>query len=259
MGIFDNVKSRLGLGSDQGDYYDGDEYGQHGGYAPGAGQYADDGYDTTGAGDDDDYNRRGFDSQYRQQSLDSRVSRRGFGVDRSTYQNDEHAPLVSISDVRASTPLNLDVAQPRADRIPTPRAYRRATNSFAPNGLDEDALAFKDGLARSETNSLSELQSERLRLEDTGRISVRRGRRIENVRPVTYADAEQVAKLLRGNYIVVLDLQATRPELAKRILDFSFGVASALEGQVDRFADRIYVFTKGGPLTTVERSNIQGG
>ncbi|MDR1184407.1 MAG: cell division protein SepF [Coriobacteriales bacterium] len=65
-----------------------------------------------------------------------------------------------------------------------------------------------------------------------------------------------MAQELRRGVIVVLDLRSTRPELAKRILDFSFGVASALEGQVDRHIDRVYMFTRGGLLTDEERASI---
>jgi cell division inhibitor SepF len=82
-------------------------------------------------------------------------------------------------------------------------------------------------------------------------------RRVEHIRPATYADAEQVAQELRRGSVVALDLRTTRPELAKRILDFSFGVASALEGQVDRHIDRVYIFTRNGALTDEERAAIR--
>jgi cell division inhibitor SepF len=74
---------------------------------------------------------------------------------------------------------------------------------------------------------------------------------------MAYADAEQVAQELRRGVVVVLDIRPTRPELAKRILDFSFGVASALEGQVDRYIDRVYIFTRNSPLTDEERASIR--
>jgi cell division inhibitor SepF len=87
-------------------------------------------------------------------------------------------------------------------------------------------------------------------------VRARVHRRIEHIRPMTYADAEQVAQELKRGAVVVLDLRATRPELAKRILDFSFGVASALEGQVDRHIDRVYVFSRNGALADEERAAI---
>jgi cell division inhibitor SepF len=63
--------------------------------------------------------------------------------------------------------------------------------------------------------------------------------------------------VLKQGTIVVLDLRTTRPELAKRILDFSFGVACALEGQVDRHVDRVYIFSCNGPLNSDELAAIR--
>ncbi|MDR3315676.1 MAG: cell division protein SepF [Coriobacteriales bacterium] len=304
MGILDNVKSRLGFGEVRDDQDDGyyDDY-ENASYDRGDSRNDYDDREGGYAGDSG-----GFATEDGSRALhESATTRRGFGVNHTTYRSDDHAPLVTQSDVR-STPAPLSQAQDyNPDRIPRPRAYTRSTNSYQPQGLNEDALAFRDGLARSGTNSLSQLQESRLRLEDTGRfravssdvaqtaarppslradsaprarvqapdqaqahnatygnvtqfpngrVTQRTRRRIEFLQPATYADAEQVTHHLKGSIIVVLDLRATRPELAKRILDFSFGVASAVDGQVDRFAERVYVFTKGGVLTAEERSAI---
>jgi cell division inhibitor SepF len=274
MGLWDNVKSRLGFGgadADRGYYDDGD--------------YDDQDYETEY---EDDY--AAYDDQP--------AAMRSFGVDRADYYNDNHSPLVSQSDVRSQpVPITPHVGQTR-DRIPAPQPYRRGTVLPQPV-LDEDELAFKGGLART-PGSLSQLQAERLRLEDTGKIkpvgaadqqyarssqnehavtpqgsdrlgtlvdaSSRFGnnqvrqrvhRRIDHISPVNYADAEQVAQALKRGVVVVLDLKSTRPDLAKRILDFAFGVASALDGQVDRFVDRVYIFTRNGPLTEEEQASIR--
>ncbi len=68
---------------------------------------------------------------------------------------------------------------------------------------------------------------------------------LEIVRPSSYADVEKIANAAKAGKSVVLDLKNTKPDLAKRILDFSFGVASALNGTVDKIADRVFVFAKG--------------
>jgi cell division inhibitor SepF len=277
MGILDSVRGRLGLG-DRRDGYDDGDYQEYDDVDYQDGQYAalDDGLDN------------GYDADY--SDYDAPGAMTGFGVDRADYYNDNHAPLVSLSDVRSHQPQAQAQAQARPrvpsrvpeqrhDRIPEPKAYRRQTNSYETAGLDEDALAFKDGLARSEVSSLQQLQQERLRLEDTGRfdkvtpitgysseprlkngrVRPRGTRRVDNLRPISYAEAEQVTKLLRNGSVVVLDLTQTRPELAKRILDFSFGVVSAFDGQVDRYADRVYILTAKTALTAEERASIRLG
>jgi cell division inhibitor SepF len=82
-------------------------------------------------------------------------------------------------------------------------------------------------------------------------------RTIEHLRPQSYSDAEEISICLRQGAAVVLDLTNVRPELAKRILDFSFGVTSAFEGQVDRYADRVYILTRNGALSDDERRQIR--
>ncbi|MDR2036174.1 MAG: cell division protein SepF, partial [Coriobacteriales bacterium] len=56
---------------------------------------------------------------------------------------------------------------------------------------------------------------------------------------------------------VVLVLTKTRPELAKRILDFSFGAAAVAKANVDSIADRVYALTCSGPLTDAETDQLQ--
>jgi FtsZ-interacting cell division protein YlmF len=67
-----------------------------------------------------------------------------------------------------------------------------------------------------------------------------------------------VANAAKAGKSVVLDLKNTKPELAKRVLDFSFGVASALNGTVDKAADRVFVFAQGAGagLTQTERDYL---
>jgi cell division inhibitor SepF len=297
------------MGGGHDDYRDRDN-----GYGDGYGAYDDGGYgdydaDGTYEREDDGYDASGGRS----------TSMRSYGVDRADYYNDSHAPLVSQADVRSKPLLAPSMSGQPQDRIPTPTAYPRGASGSVRSERGEDIFAFKGGLART-PGTFAELQSERLRMEDTGRLtalddgaavagslttgSVATGtltvgdgevvypsgivratgrfdqninppraanktrssnqhqargrvyRRLEHIRPMAYADAEQVAQELRRGSVVVLDLRPTRPELAKRILDFSFGVASALEGQVDRHADRVYVFTRNGSLTDEERASI---
>jgi cell division inhibitor SepF len=302
MGIWDNVKSRLGFGGGYAGYnnYDDGEYadGDYNEYDDGSHDERADAYGSQTGASGEGLGQGG-----------RAVSMRNYGVDRADYYNDNHAPLVTHSDVRAQQlPLTPTVGQPQ-DRIPAPRAYRRSSTDLARPVYNDDALAFKNGLART-PGSFAQLQSERLRMEDTGRLTAvgtstagaasgtpgassppvapsvpgagqprlgtvvdgstrfaqaqaqaqvrsRVHRRIEHIRPVNYADAEQVAQELKRGAVVVLDLRSARPELAKRILDFSFGVASALDGQVDRHIDRVYVFTRNGSLTDEERAAIR--
>ena len=56
---------------------------------------------------------------------------------------------------------------------------------------------------------------------------------------------------------VVLNLAATPDALAKRILDFSFGVASALDANVECVGNKVFALTRIDELTEAERSYLR--
>jgi cell division inhibitor SepF len=298
MGFFDNVRDRLsggrsdnrrGRGRNNYDDYDNEYYDE--------GSYDDRELYDARYGDD-------YRDDYEDNDYERPASMNRFGVDRADYYNDNHAPLVSLADVRAQ-PIPLSTAPGRVRERSTGAESASSVYGQSSRGIPRttvprlqsqqgDELAFKDGLARTE-GSFSQLQEQRLRMETTGRmedmdasraqgggaamagidqsalaapislqdrisagqVHQRVHRRIEHISPTTYAEAEQVSQELKQGIVVVLDLRSTRPELAKRILDFSFGVVSALDGQVERHIDRVYIFTRNGALSESEQDAIR--
>ncbi|MDR3136638.1 MAG: cell division protein SepF [Coriobacteriales bacterium] len=88
----------------------------------------------------------------------------------------------------------------------------------------------------------------------------RRTQRLREVvvaRPERFEEVEQVAQALRAGNVVCLVLRSTRPELARRILDFAFGAAAALGGQVASPQNKIYLITCEYPLTPNEFELLQ--
>lgn len=82
-----------------------------------------------------------------------------------------------------------------------------------------------------------------------------------NLRSVTvlkpkHAEAERSRR--PGGDVVVLALRNTPDNLSKRILDFSFGVSSALDASVDCVADKVFVISRGAALTDAERMSLRG-
>lgn len=69
--------------------------------------------------------------------------------------------------------------------------------------------------------------------------------RMEIICPRAYADIEKVANAAKAGKTVILNVIDTKASLAKRILDFSFGVASALNLNVSKAAERVFVISKG--------------
>ena len=78
-------------------------------------------------------------------------------------------------------------------------------------------------------------------------------RAISVLKPASYGEVERVAKILKAGDVVVLALRNTPDQLAKRILDFSFGVSSALDARVEAVADKVFAITRGASLTEAER------
>ena len=63
------------------------------------------------------------------------------------------------------------------------------------------------------------------------------------VRPDTFVNSRQIADHLLNNRTVVLNLEATNKETARRILDFLSGVAYSIGGQLKRVTNHTFVIT----------------
>ena len=63
------------------------------------------------------------------------------------------------------------------------------------------------------------------------------------VRPTTFANVTEIADYLLHHCTVVLNLEATNSEEAKRLLDFLAGVAYSIDGSLKKIASSAYVIT----------------
>ena len=63
------------------------------------------------------------------------------------------------------------------------------------------------------------------------------------VRPTTFANVTEIADYLLHHCTVVLNLEATNNEEAKRLLDFLAGVAYSIDGQLKNIAVNTYIIT----------------
>ena len=73
------------------------------------------------------------------------------------------------------------------------------------------------------------------------------------LKPASYGEVEKIARALKGGDAVILALRNTPDSLSKRILDFSFGVSSALDAGVECVGDKVFAITKGDALTDAEK------
>lgn len=66
------------------------------------------------------------------------------------------------------------------------------------------------------------------------------------LKPKSYDDVQTVVRRVRTNQPVVLNFKSLKIETAKRILDFSFGLACGVDGTVEELGDRIFVVLPQG-------------
>ena len=66
------------------------------------------------------------------------------------------------------------------------------------------------------------------------------------LRPVAYDDVQSVVRRVRTNQPVVLVFKQTDIEIAKRILDFCFGLSFGVNGSVEELGDRVFAVLPAG-------------
>ena len=63
------------------------------------------------------------------------------------------------------------------------------------------------------------------------------------VSPQHFEDASEIADQLKNKRTVVMNLEATNKDVARRLVDFLSGVAYAGEGKIKRVANSTYIIT----------------
>ena len=67
--------------------------------------------------------------------------------------------------------------------------------------------------------------------------------RVHFVAPKSFNDVQDVADKFKDSIPVILNLQGTDTDLAKRLIDFSSGLTYALDGGMQRIADKVFLLT----------------
>ena len=67
--------------------------------------------------------------------------------------------------------------------------------------------------------------------------------RVHFVAPKSFNDVQDVADKFKDSIPVILNLQGTDTDLAKRMIDFSSGLTYALDGGMQRIADKVFLLT----------------
>jgi cell division inhibitor SepF len=92
----------------------------------------------------------------------------------------------------------------------------------------------------------------RSRAPSTNGGGARNASQVELVVPKTFNDAQKVADQLKADVPVIINLQNADSDLAKRLIDFSSGLTYALDGTMQRVADRVFLLTPSNVIVSAE-------
>ena len=78
--------------------------------------------------------------------------------------------------------------------------------------------------------------------------------RVHLVNPHSFNDAQEVADRFKQGVPVILNLQTTEGELSKRLIDFASGLTYALEGGMQKVADKTFMLTPRNVEVSAEQT-----
>jgi cell division inhibitor SepF len=160
----------------------------------------------------------------------------GLAEDRDAYDEEEEQPAA--------------IRQPEAeleDRYRERPNVRRLSTRRRRDEIDD---IFADG-------SPSERRTSVLR-SVSGRPNGSGGEvRVHLVIPKSFNDAQDVADKFKDTIPVIINLQGTETDLAKRLIDFASGLTYALDGGMQRIADKVFLLTpRNVELSSEERARL---
>ncbi len=75
--------------------------------------------------------------------------------------------------------------------------------------------------------------------------------------PKSFNDAQQIADQFKDQIPVILNLQGTDTDLSKRLIDFGSGLTYALDGGMQRIADKVFLLTpRNVEVSAEERARL---
>ena len=123
---------------------------------------------------------------------------------------------------------------------------RRLSRRRGEADIDE---IFSDEPERPETRPTRQLRA----VPDNGRAGVQ----VHLVVPKNFNDAQQIADQFKNDLPVILNLQSSDTELAKRLIDFSSGLTYALDGGMQKVAEKVFMLTpRNVEVSAEERARL---
>jgi cell division inhibitor SepF len=131
---------------------------------------------------------------------------------------------------------------------PNVRRLRRRRDEYEDIFADDDSAEGGGGAAGGRGRSATVLRP------------VGRGNgdvRVHLVIPKSFNDAQQIADKFKDSIPVILNLQSSDTDLSKRLIDFASGLTYALDGGMQRIADKVFMLTpRNVEISAEERARL---
>jgi cell division inhibitor SepF len=105
--------------------------------------------------------------------------------------------------------------------------------------------------------SPSDRRTTQLRPVGASRANGRGEVRVHLVIPKSFNDAQDVADKFKDQIPVIINLQGAEADLSKRLIDFASGLTYALDGGMQRIADKVFLLTpRNVEVSAEERARL---
>ncbi len=129
---------------------------------------------------------------------------------------------------------------------PNVRRLRRRRDEFEDIFSDEETAEAGAGRGRRQTTVLKPVGA-----RGNGEV------RVHLVVPKSFNDAQQIADKFKDSIPVILNLQSSDTDLSKRLIDFASGLTYALDGGMQRIADKVFMLTpRNVEISAEERARL---
>jgi cell division inhibitor SepF len=159
----------------------------------------------------------------------------GLAEDRDAYEEEEEQPAA--------------IRQPEAeleDRYRERPNVRRLSTRRRRDEIDD--IFADDSPSERRTSVLRSVENGR---NDSGEV------RVHLVIPKSFNDAQDVADKFKDAIPVIINLQGSETDLSKRLIDFASGLTYALDGGMQRIADKVFLLTpRNVELSSEERARL---
>jgi cell division inhibitor SepF len=134
--------------------------------------------------------------------------------------------------------------RPNVRRLAPRRAARGSEyDDWTDPSGDDVSPTDRTAVVQAERPRRPERTAERPRLRSVDAVPIGAAAKVHLVIPRSFNDAQQVADRFKDGIPVILNLQSSDAELSKRLIDFASGLTYALDGGMQRVADKVFLLT----------------